>query len=269
MMHMPLRKAYADCTGGQIHYRHVGGPATGGDTPLVFFQQTASSSAMYEQVMAGLAGTRPMFAFDTPGFGGSFDPQTQPTMVQYADWLLEAIDAIGLERFHVFGHHTGACIAVELGARHAARVASLMMVGPLPLTAAERHEFSLHFGAPIAPTADGSYLQQTWDYLAGLGAHADLNLHHRELLDTARAWLGRSMAYRAVWEQDWSSLYAATRCPVLLMCAGDDVLYPFFERAHAIRPEARTAVLKGANFEPDLDAAGTIAAIRSFLGALA
>jgi pimeloyl-ACP methyl ester carboxylesterase len=257
------RKAYADCSAGQVHYRYLAGPGT----PLVFFQQTASSSAMYEAVMRRLAGTRAMLAFDTPGFGGSFDPPGEPGMPQYADWLLEAIDAIGLSRFHVFGHHTGACIAVELAARHAARVASLAMVGPLPLTAEERHEFSLHFGAPIAPTADGAYLMQTWEYLRTLGADADLALHHRELLDTVRAWWGRAQAYRAVWAQDWTALYQQTRCPVLLMCAPDDVLHPFFERAQALRPDARTWPLTGANFEPDLDAAGTAEAIRQFLAA--
>lgn len=255
------RKAYADCSAGQIHYRYLLGPGT----PVVFFQQTASSSAMYEAVMRRLAGTRPLYALDTPGFGGSFDPADEPSMARYADWLLQAIDAIGLQRFHVFGHHTGACIAVELGARHAARVASLMMVGPLPLTGEERHTFSLSFGAPIAPTADGAYLQQTWDYLATLGADADLELHHRELVDTVRAWRGRAQAYRAVWDQDWAALYAQTRCPALLMCAPDDVLHPFFERAQALRPAARTWPVTGANFEPDLDAAGTAEAIATFL----
>lgn len=261
---MTIRKGYADCSAGQIHFRRVAGDGT----PIVFFQQTASSSKMYVKVMTALTGEYPMIAFDTPGFGESFDPVSRPTMAQYADWLLEAIDALGLERFHIFGHHTGACLAVELGARHPARVASLMMVGPVPLTAEERAEFGRHFGAPIAPTADGSYLQVTWDYLKTLGAHADLELHHRELVDTTRAYLGRSMAYGAVWDQDWTALYRQVRCPLLLLCAEDDVLYPFFGRAQEIRPDARAVTLKGANFEPDLDSAGTVAAIRSFLAGL-
>ncbi len=42
MSGLSLRKAYADCTGGQIHYRYLRGPATGGGAPLVLFQQTTS-----------------------------------------------------------------------------------------------------------------------------------------------------------------------------------------------------------------------------------
>ena len=258
---MNIRKAYADCSTGQIHYRFVEGEGT----PVVFFQQTASSSRMYEKTFAGLAPGRPLYAFDTPGFGGSFDPTSQPSIAQYADWLLEAIDHIGLTQFHAFGHHTGACFCVELAVRHAPRVASIMMVGPLPLTSEERQAFSQTFGAPIAPTADGSYLQATWDYLRALGAHHDLELHHRELVDTTRAWLGRSMAYKAVWDQDWAALFAAVRCPMMILCAEDDVLWPYFGRAREQRPDAHAVVLRGANFEPDLDAAGTVAAIRNFL----
>ena len=139
------------------------------------------------------------------------------------------------------------------------------MVGPLPLTAEERAEFKQHFGAPILPTADGSYLQRTWEYLAGLGADRELALHHREMVDTLRAYMGRAMAYSAVWDQDWTALFQRCRCPMLLMCAEDDVLFPFFGRAQALAPQAQAVTITGANFEPDLDAAGTVAAIRAFL----
>lgn len=261
---MAIRKAYVDCAGGQLHYRY----SEGTGTPIVFFQQTASSSKMYLKVMERLYGRCPMIAFDTPGFGESFDPAEWPTMAQYADWLFEGIDALGLARFHIFGHHTGSCLAVELGVRHAARVASLMMVGPLPLTPQERDEFSQHFGAPIRPTADGRYLQATWDYLQALGADGDLELHHRELIDTTRAYMGRAMAYAAVWKQDWAALFKQVTCPMLLLCAPDDVLYPFFARAQEVRPDAKAVTLKGANFEPDLDCEGTVAAIEGFLNAL-
>ena len=220
---------------------------------------------MYVKAMERMAGERAMYAFDTPGFGESFDPPSQPTMAQYADWLLEGIDRLGLRRFHIVGHHAGACIAVELGVRQAARVASLMMVGPVPLTSAERQEFSKRFGSAIAPTADGSYLQKTWNYLRDLGAYGDLALHHRELIDTTRAYLGRSMANKAVWAQEWTELFQQVKCPMLLLCAEDDVLFPFFSRAQELRPDAWAAVLKGANFEPDLDPDGMVSSMRQFL----
>lgn len=258
---MIIRKAYVDTQSGQIHYRSLPGEGV----PIIFLHQTASSSAMYVKVMERLAGEHPMYALDTPGFGGSFDPEGMPGMTRYCDWILEAIDGLGLDKFHIFGHHTGSCIGVEIAARHPERVASLMMVGAVPLTQEERDEFRVHYSEPFSPKPDAAYLKETWDYLAGLGAHYDLELHHRELVDTVRAYMGRYQIYTAVWDQDFPAYYADVACPILLMSAEEDVLNPYFERAQEQRPDARAVMLKGANFELDLDPDGTVAAVRSFL----
>ena len=260
-MPVSIRKAYADTSGGQIHFRHTGS----GGTPIVLLQQTASSSQMYLRMMEVLGEDFELVAFDTPGFGGSFDPSPHPSIEDYAGWLLEAMNAVGLSAFHLFGHHTGACIGVEIAATHPDRVASLMLCGPVPLTAAERHEFSKRFGKPIAPTPDGSYLLETWEYLRGLGADRDLALHHREMIDTLRAYEGRAIAYAAVWKQDWTAIYEKLTCPLLLLCAEDDVLYPFFERAQMLRSDAKAVTISGANFAPDLDTEAVASAIRKFL----
>lgn len=257
-----ILKGYANISAGQVHYRRQHGPGL----PVVCLHQTASSSAMWVRMMQRMSGERPFVALDTPGFGGSFDPpQMPPSIGAYAEWLLDAIDALGMSEFHLLSHHTGACVAVEMTAKQPERVTSVAMIGPVPLTEAERNEYKKHYSTPFSPTADGQYLQNTWDYLRGLGAHADLELHHRELLDTVRAYMGRFMAYTNVWRQDFTPLLMGIKVPLLLMCAEDDVLWPFFARAKEIRPDADSAVLKGANFEPDLDADGVVAAYREFL----
>ena len=73
------------------------------------------------------------------------------------------------------------------------------------------------------------------------------------------------MAYTAVWKQDWTAAYEKISCPLLLLCAEDDVLYPFFERAQMLRSDAKAVTIRGANFEPDLDAGSVVSAIRKFL----
>jgi len=258
-----IRKAYVDTSGGQIH-AHMAGE---GDTTVVFLQQTASSGRMFYKVMEHLAGGRRMIALDTPGFGGSFDPEGMPSLPDYTDWIAEAIEGLGLTNVHLVGHHTGVCIAAELAVRHD-WVASVAMMGPVVLTSDERDEFRQHFGTPFAPTADGSYLLATWNYLAGLGANSDLELHHREMVDTLRAYYGRFQAYSAVWDQDFAALYQQIRQPIAIMCAPEDVLWPYFDRAKQARPDARAFELRGANFEPDQDAEGCVAALTSFWNAL-
>ncbi len=256
-----VKCGYADIGAGQIHYRYLGGEGT----PLVYFHQTASSSKMWLKVFSRLSDLGPQYAFDTPGFGGSFDAEGNPSMTDYAEWMAEALAACGINRAHVVGHHTGACIGTELVARHPEIAESVTLIGPVPLTTEERHEFSLHFGTPFTPTVSGSYLMDNWHYLDRLGAHHDVELFHREMWDMMRAWQGRVKSYAAVWEQDFTSMYKKLPEPLLIMCAADDVLYPFFDRAKELRPDATAVVPAGANFEPDLDPDTVADSIRSLI----
>jgi len=260
---MSIRKAYVDLPEGQLHYRYIAGSE---GLPVVFLHQTASSGRMWEKVMVQLTGAHPLYAFDTPGFGGSFDPPGAPGMVEYARWMLEAIDALGLERVHLVGHHTGAAIAIELAARAPDRIATLAMIGPNPLTVEERATFAGKLGAAFRPGRSGAYLLKNWEYLRTGGADADIALLHAEMVDMLRAWAARPHAYAAVWGQDFAALYACIACPMLIMAAPDDILFAFFERARRLRPDAAALVLeRGANFEPDLAPGAVAEAIRQHI----
>lgn len=259
-----IAKAYANADGGeQVHYRR----RKGAGQPVLFFHQTASSGQMYLKTFARLDPQWDCFAFDTPGFGGSFDPDSDatPPMSRYVDWLREAILDIGIGPAHLVGHHTGACIGVEMAARYPEMARSLTMCGPVPLTPEERVEFSKHFGSPFAPTISGSYLMDNWEYLRALGAAADPSLFNREMADMLRAWRGRAQAYNAVWDQDFSGFYRKVSCPMMIMAAPDDVLRPYLARAAEMRPNARVLDIQGANFEPDLDPDGFASGLNDFL----
>ncbi|MBR45081.1 MAG: hypothetical protein CMM31_01050 [Rhodospirillaceae bacterium] len=78
-----IRKGYADCSAGQIHYLW----REGAGVPLVCFHQTASAASCYARLMAEADIANPVYALDTPGFGGSFDPAGMPAFEQYAAWL--------------------------------------------------------------------------------------------------------------------------------------------------------------------------------------
>lgn len=259
---MTIRCGYVDLADGQIHYRAM---REGGGTPVLFLHRTAASSVMWEGVMQALGNERPLFAIDTPGFGGSFDPPGMPTMGDYVRWAGQAADALGLTRCHIVGHHTGGCIGTEIAATQPSRAASLTLIGIAYLNEAEKTEFKKVFSSPFSPDANGDYLKTTWEYVAALGANRSLPLQHQEFLDTARAYMGRYQAFSAVWDQDFAGLFAKVKCPILATCADDDVLWPFFQRAVDARPDAQSRVLKGATFSPELDTAGTVEALRNFL----
>ena len=58
------------------------------------------------------------------------------------------------------------------------------------------------------------------------------------------------------------------KCPMLVMCAPDDIMYPFFHRANELRPDSVSIEIKGKNLEPDLDPDAIAKHFKSFINNL-
>jgi len=256
-----IKKGYANCSEGQIHYRESGSE----DKPVIcFFHQTASSGAMFEKVMALLNSDFHCFAFDSPGFGGSYHPTGIPEIGFLSDRLLEAIDDVGILYFHACGHHTGGCIAMEMPAKAPKKVASLSVIGPVLVNEEEKREYMKTFVQPFKIEPSGEFLSVAWKYLEMIGASASLELHNREIVDHLIAHETMPMAFTAVWKQDAESLYKALACPLQIMCSKDDVLWPLFKRAALMRPDARQCIVGGADYQPDNDPESVAKGLREF-----
>lgn len=248
---MQFEKAYVRIGDGQIHYAMVPGEGV----PFVFVHKTVSTYRMWLPVMAALKAlgvAAPMVALETPGFGESFDPPAPVPIERYAGWIGEAIAALDLGPCHLVGHHTGAVVALALADARPALVRTLSLIGVLPLTPEERAEHGLRFGTPFTPEPTGTYLMDTWNYVRWAGAH-DAMLANREMSAMLRSWQTRSWTYGAVWDYDFAAAYARVAAPLTIMSAPDDVLHPWFDRAQAMRPDARPVLLSGGvNYQTDL-----------------
>lgn len=268
-----ISKAYADTAHGQIHYRFALPPdgVPQKTNPIIFLHKSASSSASYESLMQiySVKGYD-CYAPDMPGFGGSFDPSgnavveiSEKATAWYIEVFIEVFSKLNLVgrgehgKCHIIGHHSGAVLAVELAAMHPDFVASICLVGPAIMSEEERAAMKEIYFKPFnEPQIDGSHLLKTWDYLGKMGVGEDLGLWQREAVDHIRAWRGRNLIYGAVWTQDSETLYKQITCPIMLMCARDDVLWKYFGHVKSLRPGVESIEIKGGNFELDRDAEG-------------
>lgn len=256
-----IRKIYVDVPDGQVHCHVVDGvqPA------ILLLHQTATSAASYDPLLRQLDLPNQVIAIDTPGFGGSFDPLGWPTLGWYAKQVVAVADALAIPRFHLFGHHTGATLAIEIGANWPGRTASLMLAGPVFMTEVERAAFLADYSEPIGLERDGSHLLRNWNYASGYNPDCDLQLLHGEVIAMLRAWRGRPQTYRAVAHHESAEAMRRVIAPVMLLTSPDDFFHFGFDRAIALAPKATVVTTGGGNFQPGADAPGVAQAIEAFL----
>src|SRR5262245_1708305 len=157
---MTIRRAYAQLPHGQVHYAACGDA----NAPAVLLlHQTPRSWAEYRGVLPLLGARYRVIAMDTAGFGESDPLPGAPSIQAWAVAAVQLLDALGIARAHVVGHHTGGVIAAELAARHAQRVGALVLSStPFTDEAFRRARAQRPAIDAVEPSADGAHLAALW-----------------------------------------------------------------------------------------------------------
>lgn len=162
-------------------------------------------------------------------FGGSFDPDSQPMDTAfYVKVFLDFPKALGLSKFHLLGHHSGAGLAVEWAALHPEGVESLCVVGLALMTAEEQQILAASLlSRSNGPVVDGSHLTRLWATLSKYFKSPDLTMLHETTLDQLRGWQGRTWIYTALFKQNVNELFAKVEVPVFGMGSKESLLWPY------------------------------------------
>lgn len=245
-----ITKGYVTTSAGQVHYR-VAGSRRGHARPLVLLHQTASSSVMFEPLMT-LLGDRYFFvAPDTPGFGATDALPERATIARYAEVLLEALTRLDVGRFDLFGHHSGASIAVELAVTHPGRVARLALSGPPYLTRAQLERL-VPSVTPVVLDADGGHLLSVWRRVRAKDPSAPLSLSQRETVLNLVAGERYPEAYHAVFAHDFADKLARVTQPTLVMAGPDDTIFDSLGPAfRALRHGQKRVLARGGTYVCD------------------
>lgn len=143
-----VQRQYVNGPYGQIHVR-IARPASRSaerHPPLVCFHYTPGSGRMYAALMPHLATDRVVIAVDTPGYGGSDAPATQPTLAEYAVAITAGLEQLGVgpragRQIDVVGHLTGSLIATELAVTQPRWVRRIVLAQAPSFDAARRSSY--------------------------------------------------------------------------------------------------------------------------------
>lgn len=244
-----MRRGFVDTPDGQLHYWEHGPPA---GTPLVLVHLTPDARCFLDAMLhLGDGGIRAI-SVDMPGYGDSERPaRPYEEIAEFADQVARVPAALGIERYDLLGHMTGANVAAELAALHPRAVARLVLSELVDWRAHAEHRGShaRQFPAP-PPARDGSHLLALWNQYASM---LDEEPGEVRIEDVQRRFLalwlatyqgppigdrGADAGASAIYgEVGWSAAaphtiesqalrerLAAITAPTLLLCAGEGVL---------------------------------------------
>lgn len=154
-----IRRAFVDAEYGQMHYRSAGKQSD--KLPLICLHQSPKSSQEFIEFMKVASNDRLVIAIDSPGHGESDVPKNQMNIEDFARQIWSALQAMGLKKIDLLGHHTGAKVATEMAWQHPDRIGGIVMVSALVLTPAEQDNFKSMF-KPIPLDEEGTRLKEMW-----------------------------------------------------------------------------------------------------------
>ncbi len=235
-----IRRVFVDTDVGQFHIRcSRESPST--TLPLVMLHASPASSLSLVPFIKTLGQTRPCYAPDTMGFGDTtVPPESDPQVADYANWVLKALNELGLTQFDLYGSHTGAHIAVELAISEPERVRRVILDGIAMFEDHEKQQLLSHYAPAVEEDDIGSQLNWAWHFVRDQGVYfpyfdrtseklrnvdmPNAGTLHRITVDVLKALRTYHLGYRAAFSHNDRERLPLMRQPTLVTAFDADPL---------------------------------------------
>lgn len=226
--------------------------------PLVLVHGFMGGSDQW-RLQAPLSNDGHLVEIDLPGFGENADLPPINSIGGFADWVLQYLASLGIDRFHLLGHSMGGMIVQEMMRRQPQSIDRFILYGTGPVGVLpgrfETIETSMRRAAEDGAAATARRISATW-FMQGEGAEeypGCAAIAEKSSLTAIKAGLEAM--------RDWSGedALAAISAPTLVIWGDGDRTYawPQAEVLWKTIPGCRLAVVPGCAHavhleEPDL-----------------
>jgi pimeloyl-ACP methyl ester carboxylesterase len=187
-------------------------------------------------------------AFDLPGHGESDAAAGEPDLEFYASRIADASADLGLTRYAIVGHHTGASVGLQMAVDHPERVTALVGWGLALLDSAGLQELA-NEAAPVYDY-DAVALIKWWKWRwKSLGSIATGDLTATRVTEMLQTGTGRPLAHHAVGRADHEQLLKRLQVPMLTLAGTSEMLYEETRKAPGVNPRVRFQQLGAAGFD--------------------
>ncbi len=225
----------------QIHARYAG---ESGPTIFLFHQWPISCRQM-ERLIPVLGDHMRVWGLDAPGYGVSPSTLVQVDFADYVKRLVDAIDAVGAEKFAVLGTEIGAAIAAEIARLEPDRVTHYVALATPPTDPAGHQAYMDELGEP-APQQDGSHLLPIWQFWQRRwGEDTENSILRMACTENTYVYSRYHWGLRAYRDHDFAASLKGLQCPALFLSAERDLLKDNTAAAAGLVPGAEHRTLEG------------------------
>jgi pimeloyl-ACP methyl ester carboxylesterase len=231
---------------------------TGDGKAVVLLHSLPFNSRMWEPQLGGLTHKARLIAPDFPGFGLSRMREVH-SLSDYAQAVVEVLDALRVDKVMVAGISSGAYVAFEMIAPLGNRLKGLVIAGAVGApgveqTPLDRHRVAAEVECGNLDAAASEYIPKLlgWDTQR---CHPDL-ISRLQAMASENSPAGVAAMLRAIADRpDFSSILPEIRCPVLCIGGAEDSLTPpeMLRDMCERMPVARAAVIPGAGHLVNLE----------------
>lgn len=208
----------------------------GAGEPVLFLHSVGTSGESWDPILDKLSRQFSCYVVDLPGHDHSDIPPRKYSLDDYAESIIDVIDATGLQSVNIVGSHTGAMISAIVAASHPERVSSLVLDG-LPYWNMEQGKIIWErWFSPMYSDTSSYHIPvvsiPTWEEAKTKNQHLTKDAWKRKNILSEKSRLWWRWSQEANSHYDMPSLGPKIKAPTLLLFGDADTLRRTEDLAH-------------------------------------